>query len=994
MLKKYIFVPTLLLSLACTMEAAAQDQPTRDALQRGRDLFGFGRWSDARTEFIKAREGLRPEALKTREDIDFYLTACAVELQMPDAEGQLKAFMRAYPNSTYANEVNFSLGSLYCAGGDMAKAREYYAKTHYKSLDRRRREQYDVRMGYVEFSEGNYNDAYAYFDRIDPRSEFADHALYYKSYMDYAEGRTGRAKQGFTALTRSDAYGELAPYYLLQIEFREGNYRYVVDNGDRLARKATPERRAELERVIAESWFHLDDYNKTLDYMNRLREDGRQLDRESCYLMGFSLYRTAHYTEAVEWLRKACGAKDAVTQNASYHLADCYLRTGEKRAAMHAFAMAADETFDGTITEDALFNYAKLQYELGGGAFNGAINVLNRYVEEYPSSKRADEARTLLIAAYYNSRDYDAAYRAIKSSAVQDADTRAALQKITYFRALEAYSANDMRAAQNYLAESAAINVSPKYSALNTFWQGEIAYRDENFTVAAMKYNAYLKRAPRTEREYSYALYNLGYCAFMRGDMAAAESSFGKFVQLYATRDGYRADALNRLGDVAFSQRRFDEAISRYGQASMLSTPEMHYSLYKRAETLGVMGRTEDKLQTLRRIIADAQGDYVDAAAYELGRTYISQEKYREGARQLEKFVEEYPSSQYRVRALSDLGLAWLNLGDKQKSLKYYDMVVNASPQSSEARQAMQGIRDIYVSSGDVDSYFDYAEKSGLESDLTAVSRDSLSFAAAQKLYLADRHADAEKSLRSYVKSYPKGYYMVDALYYLSDCYLRSGQRDEAIESLQQLVGVGAGQYAVQVLEKLSSMTFDDKRYREAADAYRRLYDVAPTKSGREKAMQGYVDATLLTGDASLVRPMAEDVISRKDVGATALRDAKFALAEQLRKEGDMKAALVYYKQLAKEVRSRQGSASAYYVIEETFRSGNLDATEKAVFAYSERSPQSYWLAKSFILLGEVYQKKGDNFQARATWQSVVDGYTPADDGIVAEARERINKLN
>ena len=37
--------------------------------------------------------------------------------------------------------------------------------------------------------------------------------------------------------------------------------------------------------------------------------------------------------------------------------------------------------------------------------------------------------------------------------------------------------------------------------------------------------------------------------------------------------------------------------------------------------------------------------------------------------------------------------------------------------------------------------------------------------------------------------------------------------------------------------------------------------------------------------------------------------------------------------------------------------------------------------------------KQGNNFQARATYQSIVDGYTPADDGIVAEAKARIKNL-
>ena len=37
---------------------------------------------------------------------------------------------------------------------------------------------------------------------------------------------------------------------------------------------------------------------------------------------------------------------------------------------------------------------------------------------------------------------------------------------------------------------------------------------------------------------------------------------------------------------------------------------------------------------------------------------------------------------------------------------------------------------------------------------------------------------------------------------------------------------------------------------------------------------------------------------------------------------------------------------------------------------------------------------RGDAFQARATYQSVADGYSPADDGIVEEAKSKIAKMN
>ena len=410
--------------------------------------------------------------------------------------------------------------------------------------------------------------------------------------------------------------------------------------------------------------------------------------------------------------------------------------------------------------------------------------------------------------------------------------------------------------------------------------------------------------------------------------------------------------------------------------------------------TLGILGRTEPKLQALRQIVAAGQGDYVDAASYELGRSYIAQERYAEGAGQLERFIADYPSSPRRAQALADLGLAYLNLGDKEKSLKYYDMVVETAPQSSEAKGAMQGIREIYVSDGKVDDYFDYAARVGMESDLTAMSRDSLSFAAAQKLYLAGQTDAAAKSLRSYVRSYPKGYYLNDALYFLSDCYLRTGERGDAIETLTELAGQGTNQYSVTVLEKLSELTYEDKRYDEAAAAFRKLYDVTTTVAGREDAMTGYVRATLSGGDASKIEAMAADVAAHPDAGAVALRESKFAWAELLRQQDRRADAVKLYRELAADVRSKEGSAAAYYVLEDTFEKGDMDKTEKAIFAYSEREPQAYWLAKAFILLGDVYVRKGDNFQARATYQSVADGYSPADDGIVDEAKERIAKLN
>ena len=994
-MRKFLF---LIWGICCSLSLWAQpSEATYATLQRGRQLFEFGRWSDARHEFRSLQAATPRGETALHEEIDYYLAACAVELGAENARGALQEFMRRYPQSTFNNQVRFSLGSLACAEGDMAAARRHFSQCVYKSLTRQERERYDIRMGYVAFSEHSYAEAYQYFNRIDPKSEYRDHATYYKAYMDYVGGRNEVARTQFTQLLASPAYGELAPYYLLQIEFREGNYRYVVEHGEELAAQAVPARRAELERVIAESWFRLDDYGRTLQHLEAFEASGGKLDRDGAYLKGFSLYRQARYEAATPWLRQACGPQDALTQNASYHLADCYLRQGKKELAQQAFAMATDHELDAEIAEDALFNCAKLQYELGGGLFNGAINLLSRYMATYPRSKRLDEARTLLIAAYYNSRDYDAAYRAIKAMPNADAELRTVLQKITYFRALDAYKAGNLRTAHSALAESAQLGVSPRYSALCQFWQGEIAYAEGDFASAANRFNNYLKLAPKNEREYALSWYNLGYCYYQQEQMSAAEQAFTQFIANYTTRDGYRGDALNRLGDTAYADRRFEDALVRYNQSIALGGATQHYAAYKRAITLGIVGQVTEKQQALQQIVRGDVGGYQEEAHYELARTYIAQERYTDGAAELERFVQCYPSSSHRAQAYADMGLAYLNMGDKQRSLAAYNRVVESAPQSAEAREAMQGIRDIYVSEGNVDGYFAYAERVGVESDLTAVSRDSLSFTAAQKLYLSEgRSEDAARSLRSYLKSYPKGSYRIDALYYLSTIYLQEENTTGAIEVLTELTNLGTNQYTVESLKHLTTLTTTEGRYAEAAAAYRKLYDVVTSPADREAAMTGYVRSTIVTGDKEAIATMAADVVAKEDAGATATREAKFAWAEQMRHEGRRDAAHLLYKQLASEVKSVEGSAAAYYVMEYDFAegAGDLDRVEQAIFAYSEKSPKAYYLAKAYLLLGDLYVKKGDLFQARATYQSVADGYSPQDDGIVAEAKARIEKLS
>lgn len=988
MIKREILTFLLLLA-PCSMMA---QQSVDKIIERGYDLYERGHWVDARHEFERAGQFTNQLSKSQREDVDYHLAVIAVELGVKDGYVALQNFEKNYPGSIRINDIRFALACGYCSSGDYQKAELTFEEVDYEALSVANRTKYDIRRGYVAFADNRFDEAYDYFLRVDPESEYADHALYYRSYIDYTRGDYDKTRKGFEELLQSDAYREVAPFYLLQLEFRQGNYDYVVKNGDELIAKASVEHKRDLMRLMAESWFRLEDYNNTLSYIGAYKSAGGDMGREEYYIEGFSLYRTAHYDEAVEILRKVAGADDALTQNAAYHLADCYIRRDDKMQAMHSFAMASNNNFNPTIAEDALYNYGKLQFELGGGLFSEAIHVLGRYISLYPSSQRADEVQTLLAAAYYNSEDYDAAYNAIKSLPSPDSDMRAALQKITYFRALQRYDEGNLKAAKANLAESAAIGVSPRYSSLAKFWLGEIAFVEGDYTSSRNHYNDYLARAPKSEREYAFAHYNLGYIDLNQKRNSSAEGEFSQFLDLYDQSDAYRSDAMNRRGDALYAQRLFDKALGSYQQAAQTTHGAKYYGEYQSALTLGVLERYDEKIKLLQQIISSDRGDYVSEASYELGRTYLQLGRYKDSAEAMSSFVEGYPNSPHYTAALSDLGLIYANLGNKSLSMEYYDKAVSSAPTTSVARGAMQGIRDLYISAGDVEGYFDYAQKRG--ADLSSQTRDSLSFAAAKMFYLENRTEDAARSLRSYIMTYEEGAYLSDALLYLSECYRQQNNPDAEIPVLKQLALQPRGEHTESALLRLSDLCVSKNRYADAAEVNQRLMSEGSTSSIRAAASELYVRSVVAQGDKEQMMAMAEEIEKSQSATQKARREAKFTKAKILQERGKDAEALELWGDLSSEVHSAEGGEAMYHLIHHHFTRGDFRRAESMIFDFADiDNANNYWKAKSFILLGDIYLKQGDSFQARATYQSVADGYSPSSDGIVDEAKSRIKNL-
>ena len=986
-----------IIALSCTalLPLTGIGSPTKfnRYISHAQELFRMERYQEAYDEFTQAARHRYSNDAVTDELLTRMTALSATLAGRNDAEELLLAYLDEYPAAPGSPEVCFALGNLYLDHGQFAEAVNYYSQIYVKDLPAEYENEYNFKTGYANFKCGNYDTAIAYMSRIGFDNEYYPHAQYVLGYSEYRNNNYLAAKRYFTSIAGDRTYSNIIPFYMLQIEFNEGNYRYVRENGESVLHMVTGSRVTELNRIIGESWFHTGGWREASRYLHEYENLGGTMNREEYYMIGFAAYMTGNYDEAERYLSRVAGPDDSLSQNASYHLADCYIRMGRKQQAMQSFAIASTGGYDNTVSEDALFNYGKLQYELGGGYFNEAINVLNRYIQFYPDSPRASQAKEYLAAAYYNSKNYAAAYEAISQVPNPDNDMRAALQRISYFRALEFYNEGDYESASRLLEQSLQNRFNAKYTALAGYWQGELAYRKGDMKTAADRFTTYVRLSPRTESENIMARYGTGYAYFNQQKWDDAARWFDDFISNYPYNDSYKADAYNRRGDIAYAGRSFWRAIEYYDNAAKIGTPERYYSALQRAKMLGMVQRPERKIESLNDIIRKNEGPYVAEAMYELGKTYMERQQYKEAVSILERFAAAYPESPRYAAAMNELGLAYQNTNNNDKALACYKKVLEREKNSELARSAMNGVRTIYVERNDVDSYFAYAEKSGIQTDLGSVQRDSLAYAAAQKVYLSGDSSRAASALDNYIVNYPKGYYLADALYFAGENAVAAGNADRAAAYYRRLVAIPGSDFMDRGLERLGNVDMQLGNYSEAADSYLKLSRLPLANDKANNALSGYLKAVTATGNNTNIITAADHVLAHS-TSEQVVRNANYAKASALTRLNRTSEALPLYEKLSKDVSTAEGAESAYRVIEAARKRRDSKAVENLVYEFADRNtPHSYWLAKAFILLGDTYAESGDKFQARATYQSVVDGYSNTKDGIIAEAKSRIAAL-
>jgi len=753
----------------------------------------------------------------------------------------------------------------------------------------------------------------------------------------------------------------------------------------------------ELRKIAAATYFANNKFKQA--YFSKLVERYPDASRNNIdnFRIGSIAYLAGEYERATSILEKVADP-DAFYQGALIALGQIAVETGDKQRARNAFVKASRLDFDQALKSDGLFNYAKILHELD--SVQVAREVLQKYIaqkyaDSEPDAEKTENTESLLAEVLSGTSNFHAGVAMLESFKKRSREADMTYQKVTYYRGLEFYNERAFENSISLFMRSEKFPIDAEMAALATYWKAEAMYEVRKYAEAVENFSRFLQLpAARGTNVYSYANYGLAYAAFRNSSFRTAADYFERFLASEGSslEENVRYDVTARLGDSYLSLRDYGRANEYYDQLINSKAPNQDYALFQRGILQGLQGDNEAKLSTLRSVVEQFPGsNYADDVAFEIPYTYFTTGDYDAAIEGLQQMIEQYPRSSYVPRALMTIGLVQYNKDDTEAAKATFQRVVEKYPTTEEAGQALRSIENIYLDQGDASSYIHYATGTNI-GDLSTAEQDNLAFQAASSLFNREEYGPAVEAINAYFDKFPKPIQEKHARYIRGVSLYHTGHPKEALHDLNIILNDWTSRYTEKTLLTVAALYLSLKEYNEAIVHLKKLELTSEYKENYGYAVTNLMVCYYEIGDLEQVAKYVQliknyDRSSEEDIAKAHLYSARVMLLEKKVEPAmkELNLALKSQKAVGAEARYRMGQLQ--------YQDKEYDKAQKTAFdVINNMASYDYWVAKSFILLADVYVGKGDKLQAKKTLQSVIDNYEE-DDDVIPSAKERLQKL-
>lgn len=935
----------------------------------------------------------------------YLLVMSELRLDNPNCDLQAVEFIGHSTNKAQKQRVALLLAKHYFALSVYQDAIKYY---EFAGLDN---------LSNQEISDAKFELAYSYFINKDfeksknifanikeiKDSKYYVESNYYYGLLAYHDQEFDKALNSFARVSSDAKYKDIVPYYETEIYYFKGDYNKVIENSNKyLNQKEKLFYDKELRLLTAQTLFEQKKYAQALPLFEEYYNNSDKIRKEELYEFAYCYYKLEQYQKAIQKFQPLSETNDALGQTSMYLLGDCYLKIGDKKGARNAFGICSEmEAFNKEQKEASSFLYAKLSYDLGHESI--ATKKLNSFINEYPNSSFNNEAKGLLTSLLAKTSNYKEALEILDAMPNKDQNTQKLYQQVAIGRGLQYLKDNDYQNANTQFDNSLKYNNNPNLAAVAYFWKGDIAYKQADYNTSISNTTQFLTLANGREKEITKisklatvqnGQVNLGYAQLKSDKFSDAQVTFQNAQKTRPTGGEESVeisnDATIREADAYFMNKDFDKAMKLYEKVIVLNGKNTDYAKYQKALILGIQDKDEAKIELLRSVAANPKSDFYDEANYEIGNAYLELEKYAQAVTTFQSVIgNANATEEIKARSQYKLAYSYQNLNNNKEAIDAYQKFLTKYPAAEEKQTALDALRTLYINQGTPEGYANFLSKqnilTGKESEVEATYYD-----AAENEYEKGNHAKAITLFNQYLDQYKTGSFTTKAIYYKAESNNALKQYDKAIADYDQVINLGWSDFAEMSAERAAEISINDNKFEQANKYYKMLEEHGSTVN-REKANIGMMKAAANAKNHNEVLNYADKVIAQS-ADNNIKAEANLFKANALYASNNKTEAITIYKSLDKQNIGKFSAEARYRIAEDLFNQKKYtEAEDAANKAWQASKGEEYWIVKNYLLLGDILTATNDYFNAKATYQSVIDNAN--DKALKAEATEKLKKV-
>jgi tetratricopeptide (TPR) repeat protein len=926
----------------------------------------------------------------------FYEAVDALRSRQADGIPLAEAFVREHRFHPLTQYIHYELGRYYFQERDFARALASLENIESDRLSQDTRSDTQWMLGYGYFMQNQYNKAYEQLASLKSYANpYRGAALYYCGYIRYQEGKYQEALRDLAAATEYPEFAAHAHYLIALTHYSKQQYQEVVAYANKVP---TQEVNPQFLLILGDSHYQLQQYQeaaKAFEQYQR-KQSIAQLPSAVRYRIAYSYYASGRYAQAIDIFRSLTGLQSQdpneqrLAQEAMYYMGLAYLKQEQYPSALLAFEQARKATHQPEVARLAQFYYGKLCYRLNRRA--EAIEALNQYVLEYPSSPEAKEAKQLITRSYLFNNDYPKAISYLEKLPQLSTEEQKIYQEVAFTQATQLFNSGNYREAISYfekatlypidasLAQRAHLGIGDAYSALGEYEKAITAY-EKALKNAAQNYTT------------AMALYGLGYAHYNLQQYTQAQKYFERFLASQQINEKLQTDAFVRLGDCHYVQKNYYASFESYAKALQKGYPDEDYIYYQQGIILDIQDKDAEAKRTLMRIVQKGSSNlYYDKALFQLGQIALEAKQYQEAITHFSTLMQQKPGSPLVAHALLRRAVAYSNMQKINEAIEDYKRIIEQYPSHPATAAALTGAQELLTQNGRNEEFevlLAIYKKNNPNSD----NLIALEFDAAKGMFFNEKYGKAIASFSLFLQEHPNSPYAYDARYYLAESYYRTGDLAQAEKLHLQVIEEKKSTGYTRSLQRMGDYYMSKQEYAKAQRMWQELLQAAMNQRERSKALQGLMEAHYATQSYDSTLYYSDEILKKEMANTLAYNTALLYKAKALIGKQQFEEANQLLKRIATENSDVFGAEAQYLIGELLYKQKQYKASLEALFALNERFPnQIKWRLRGYLLIADNYAALGDTFQAKATLESIIQNTQDAE--ILAKAKQKLAQLS